>query len=306
MAADPDDEDLTLAQRLFAHEPNHPTVRQEDLGFEWNDQHEDLLKKWQERSRHYGKLHNLSGKFFKKFHRWLGLPTKLFLSLIAAVEFSQLTNIGQTDWSFYFNGFVALVALLMETAHEYLGWGPRSQKHFGSSTTYESLAMDIETELCHPREKRTNVRAFLRHAKSTLQGLSEATPDVPTFVLNHYVQNTVNSEERSLGLWDLLPVPWVRHPAVAKAQAATERAPVDSTPPGPTSLSPTPVQHPTPVSPPPPPPLAPSRTPPTLPTLPTDDLQDEFASELQRKLQAQRDRVYEFQVQRWQENVTNE
>lgn len=236
-----------------------PSIHQQDVGFEWNDSHETLLKKWQERSENYGQLHDLAGKQFSRWNSWLGLPTKLLLVLIATIEFSQLSTINNSDWSFYFNGFVALLSLLFETAQDYLGWTVRSTKHFSAAAIYDKLAMNIETELCHPRDKRTNVRAFLRYSKNTLQNLKETAPDIPSAVLTLYVTK-VQQEDEKAKIKEILPPVVITVPTV--------------------------------------PPTVPDES---MEDNPDTDLQDEFANEMQRKLEAKKERIEQYQVQRFNE-----
>ena len=120
--------DETNAKSMERRHSRTPSVHQQDLGFEWNEKHEELVKKWQERSTHYTKLHNMAGKHYSTLNSWLGIPTKVCLSLIASIEFSQLTNVESAGWSFYFNGVIALLTLALETVQDYLGFSPRSAK----------------------------------------------------------------------------------------------------------------------------------------------------------------------------------
>ena len=241
-----------------------PSVHEQDVGFEWNDQHEELLRKWKDRSENYSQLHDWAGKRFSKFHTWLGLPTKLLLSLIATIEFSQLSNVDSSGWSFYFNGFVAILSLGFETAQDYLGWSSRATKHFSAAAIYDKLALNIEMELCHPRTKRTNVRAFMRHAKTILQDLKETAPDIPFHMLNQYVEKI---------------------PVERTTTSRHVRIPLQISPAVP-SVAPPAAEHQN---------LAP-------PVNPETDLQDEFALEMQRRIQEKKDKLEQFQIQRFNES----
>lgn len=253
-----------------------PSVHEQDLGFEWNDQHEELVKKWQERSEHYSKLHNMAGKQFSTLNSWLGLPTKLCLSLIASIEFSQLTNVESAGWSFYFNGVVALLTLALETAQDYLGFAPRAAKHYSAANIYEKLAMNIEMELCNPREKRVNVRAFMRRAKQTLQDVKETAPDIPTRILDGYLKDMETQPPASFKVTQMVrtsdqppPVQNVVPSLDPQVQEVKINMNGIDPQPGPTDIE--------------------------------NDLQDEFALEMQRKLQLKKEKIEQYQLQRFNE-----
>lgn len=256
-----------------------PSVHQQDVGYEWNDDHETLLKKWKDRADHYGHLHSLAGKQFSKFNSWLGLPTKILLSAIASVEFSQLSGISNSEWTFYFNGLIALAALALETAQDYLGLAPRASKHYTASNIYEKLAMNIEMEMCNPREKRVNVRAFLRKAKTTLQDLKETAPDIPERILESYLKDLEQSEKAKISQYVRnvpggLPIPTTAEP-VGVSQPLSTVVVV------PTVYSNPDIQK--------------------TPLDPETDLQDEFANAMQQRLQEKKTRIEQLQMQRFNE-----
>jgi len=297
-----EDEGVVPLDRRTSHTPS---VHQQDVGYEWNDAHEQLCQKWKDRSDHYGHLHTLAGKQWAQFNAWLGLPTKVLLSLIASVEFSQLSNASNNaSWTFYFNGLAALLTLALEGAQDYLGLGPRATKHFAAATIYEKLAMNIEIELCHPRNQRVNVRAFMRHAKITLQNLKETAPDIPSRILDAYLQAVEAADRGQISQY------------VRNVPEAGGMLPV---PPPPVAVPPPPVPPTNPPAPPPPlsvpsPPTNPSSfralslVPPPVESHPEDninpetDLQDEFAQAMQRKLEDKQARLEAFRLQRFNES----
>lgn len=252
-----------------------PSVHQQDLGFEWNEKHEELVKKWQERSTHYSKLHNMAGKHFSTLNSWLGIPTKICLSLIASIEFSQLTNAESAGWSFYFNGVIALLTLALETVQDYLGFAPRSAKHYSAANIYEKMSMNIEMELCNPCEKRVNVRAFMRHAKETLQDVKETAPDIPTSILDSYLKDMEKQPPESFKVKQM-----VRNIEQTSLEPMkTNNNSVTSVPEVRIEANGT-VTH-------------------EDPTDPETDLQDEFDLEMQRKLQLKKEKIEQYQLQRF-------
>ena len=169
---------------------NAVIVQVQDVGFTWNTKHDELLTKWKTYCQYYSKLHDLSAERFTKYHNWVGIPTKFLLSLIVVIEFHELSSQQcANNWNFYFNGFVALSSIGFETVRDFLAWSTRSTKHLAASATYDKLNMNIELELCHPFENRTNVRAFMRHVKATMQGLKESSPSIPNDIQNQYIEN---------------------------------------------------------------------------------------------------------------------
>lgn len=239
-----------------------PSVHAGDLGFEWNDQHEELAKKWKDRCEQYSKLHNLAGKYYEKLNTIISLPTKLLLTLIATIEFSQLSQVDQSTWSFYFNGFLAILTLLIQQARDYLGWNMRVTKHFNVANSFEKLATGIEVELCNTFDKRINVKAFMRYCKTNLQNLKENSPSIPDSVLEKYLKDMTNDEKKSVNLYvrKIEQQPTTQEQVVVPVNDLTNNETNDET-----------------------------------------DIQDEFALEMQKKLDEKRQKLEKFQLERMNE-----
>lgn len=258
-----DTEDLVTEEKQRKHNDS-PSVHAGDLGFEWNDNHETLAKKWQERCEHYSKLHNMAGKLYERLNTFISLPTKLLLTLIATIEFSQLSQVDSgSTWSFYFNGFIAILTLLIQQARDYLGWSARVTKHFNVANSFEKLGTYIEVELCNPVDKRINVKAFMRYCKTTLQTLKEMSPSIPDTILDTYLKDIHHEDEKktiNLHVRKLDPLPTVPEQTFVNINPDTN---------GPENVE--------------------------------SDIQDEFAQEMQRKLQEKRQKLENFQLERMNE-----
>jgi hypothetical protein len=161
----------------------------EDLTYTWNDSHEKLLKTWGERSHYYSIMHERAGKYYSKWHKWLGLPCKLVLGIVSSVEFAQLSNNPDNgSWSFFFVGFLSLLGLGIELSQEFFDYESRSTKHFLASVVYDKLNMDISVELSYPRNQRIGVKNFLKSVRKVLSDTKNTSPEIPNHILDKYIK----------------------------------------------------------------------------------------------------------------------
>ena len=170
--------------RKYSHTPS---IHEHDIGFEWNDDHEQLIKKWQTRAECYADMHQMAGKYYLQLHRWIGVPCKLILFTVGSIQFAQLSNSNDSEWSFYLTGFLAMAGFIIELGNSWLDFADMANKHFAASCIYDKLNMDIAMQLTHTREKRNNVKAFLRRARQILSDTKESVSEIPYHILDKFV-----------------------------------------------------------------------------------------------------------------------
>jgi hypothetical protein len=251
-----------------------PSIHEEDQGYEWNTHHENLLKSWSEISKHYSVLHEHSGKFYSKIHTVLGLPSKIIFGVLSSIEFSQLSNDGDSNqWAKYVVGFMSLVGLCISLAQEFLAYESLSFKHFKMVSLYEKLYIDIQIELSYPVEKRINIKAFLRNIKNRLMDHKSISPSIPDHIVNKYIQN----HEKDINLSHLKYTKLLIIPATSE--------PITSNP-----IIPEPI-----ITTQQPPPQPSSTDSPIL-----SDIQDEFTKEMLKKLEMHKETVKNYQLEQIQ------
>ena len=174
-------------------------------------------------------------------------------------------------------------------------------KHFAASAVYTKLAMNIDMEICHPREKRSNVRAFLRMVKTTLQDLKETVPDIPLRILNKYVEETHAKAKAPLSLPPLQsqqPNLQPQLPQQPQPQSQSLQSQQHPNTPQSANVAAQNYNQPT--------PLEQLRVIPNIENDDETDIQDEFAAEVQKRLQIKKQNAEEFQIQRMNEHDRNE
>jgi len=260
------------------------SVHEHDLGFEWNNQHENLLKLWGERSQYYSVMHDRAGKYYSKWNKYLRIPCKIILALVGSIQFAQLSNLDNVQWSSYLSGFLAIVGFMIEMGHEFLGFDIVAAKHFSASMIYDKLYMDVSIELSHPAPKRSNVRAFVRRIRQILANTKGASPDIPIHILDKYMTEINNKL--------LLPNPIEIYidtkPVLKNIVVTTDKIQKDPPP-----------QH----------------EPDTIhkdqssqevtDNQPISDIQDEFAAEMEKRLQSKKDKIEEYQMKRFASHMSN-
>lgn len=281
------------------------SVHEHDIGFEWNTYHENLLKLWGERSQYYSVMHDRAGKYYSKWNKYLRIPCKVILALVGSIQFAQLSNLDNVQWSSYLSGFLAIVGFMIEMGHEFLGFDIVAAKHFSASMIYDKLYMDVSIELSHPAPKRSNVRAFVRRIRQILANTKGASPDIPIHILDKYMTEINNKL--------LLPNPIeiyidTKPPTLNSnihdkclSISVDNNLHKDMTTQSNLNVNVDTNED---------------RTQPNMTTIkqsassitddqPISDIQDEFAAEMEKRLQSKKDKIEEYQMKRFASHMSN-
>ena len=255
---DTDDKDFVpVLGRRYSHSLS---IHEKDVGAEWNDNHEELARTWSQRSKDYSLLHDQAGKYYKTLDKMIGLPAKLIFLFVSSAQFGQLSDTQSSTAITYIVLILGIIGFLVDMGQDWLDFGGISTKHFLASSVYDKLNMDILVELANPKNKRTNVRAFLRNARGILSDTKSTAPDIPDYVLEKYVNNTTTQPPN---------LPFV---SVTTPPPLVSATPPPSVPPTtPTSVPPTTPHSVPPIT---PPPFVSATTPTSFiasaPSIPTD------------------------------------
>lgn len=183
---------LPSVGRRYSHTPS---IHEHDSGFVWNHDHEELIKKFGEQAHNYSILHDRTAKYYDTLYKYMFIPSNVFMGVIGFIQFAQLSDTSScTTWNYYLSGFLSALAVFLQILMYFLDFQTTVAKHNSVAVVYENLWMDISMELVHPKEKRTNVRAFFRKVRQTLIDTKKTSPDIPNAVLDKFV-NSINKTE---------------------------------------------------------------------------------------------------------------
>lgn len=272
------------------------SVHEHDIGFEWNNQHENLLKLWGERSQYYSVMHDRAGKYYAKWNKWLRIPCKIILALVGSIQFAQLSNLDNVQWSSYLSGFLAIVGFMIEMGHEFLAFDITAAKHFSASMIYDKLYMDVSIELSHPASKRSNVRAFVRRIRQILSNTKGASPDIPIHILDKYMTEINNKlllpnpieifHDKNVDIKTVQNIPLtdirvdVVNKDLPKIEETLKVEEILSSTNNNNNNNDDDDQ-------------------------PISDIQDEFAAEMEKRLQSKKDKIEEYQIKRFASHMSN-
>jgi hypothetical protein len=268
-----------------------PSVRRSDEGYKWNSHQEEVVKGWGNTSQYYYVMHNRSAKYYQTLNKWLGIPATALAAIVGTAEFGSLAG-DQCDmaWVHVMGGILALIATGLGIAYNFLEYEKRASKHLLASSLYESFYLDVVEELAFKPQDRTNVKAFMRSSKKTLKSLKEASPDIPEHILDKYIKDL----DHALVLAPVTAARGSSHVIDIKRDDEKEEK---------QSGSPTPT---------PPPPIPMSTQPRNLPSPKSQeraepesdwDLQDDFAKEMERRVDARKNKIEEFHLNRLKSNL---
>jgi len=262
-----------------------PSLHKDDEKYEWNALQEENAINWANTAQCYGVIHNRSGKYYMKMHKYLGIPAIVLAGIVGTAEFASLAGDEcNRTWLNVFGGVLSLLAVAFGLAYNQLEFDKRAFKHFHVSHEYEALYYFMVDSVAYDREHRLNVRAFFRNTRERLKSLKDISPDPPDHILDKYIQDL-----------DKVLVPFQ-----IKVQNSEVVIPIDCTNNNldrsqnvqALHLSDNHISENNPDE-----PLEPS-----LPEEETD-LQDEFAAAMQKKMEERKEKIEQFQLSRLETNL---
>lgn len=154
---------------------------------EWNDVHEELVKRWDRHATYYQIMHNRTSQLYYSRYRWLGGFVILLSSMTATTQFANLDKADETlalltsIASMVVTGFVGLF--------NFLHYEEAAVEHKHKANKYVTLSQDLQEMMSYERRDREPVRSFLLRMKKQLNALLSDSLVIPTKIVNEYVND---------------------------------------------------------------------------------------------------------------------
>lgn len=152
---------------------------------EWNPEHEKFLKKLRNEIYIMSEMHKHVAMTYSKKNKWLGTPSLL----IGAAATSSVFSNSEVSYMVYVNGSLVLLTTLMNTLRNWLNYDKRADGHRLQSVEYESLALDITTQLNNDAPYREQVDRYMATIKDRYINLKNSTLNIPDYIYKKYVDD---------------------------------------------------------------------------------------------------------------------
>lgn len=172
---------------------------------DYNPAIEALIKSLGEKALSLSWLHSRSEKRYSYLNNYLAIPS-IVLSTITATLGG--TFAGDKTIS-YVTSVISIIVSIFTTLNSYFVFAKRAEAHRITSISYSKLYLQINIELSLPRQKRTNVKDFLKSVSEQIQRLNEIQPLVPDIIIRAYNEKfkdeppTISKPEICNGLVDI-------------------------------------------------------------------------------------------------------
>lgn len=171
----------------------------------WNEAIESLIKGLGEKALSLSWLHNRSEKQYSSYNNFLALPAIVLSGVTATIGG---TFAGNKDVS-YGTTIASIIVSVITTLNSYFSFAKRAESHRITAINYSKLYLQISIELSLPRQKRMNVKDFLKVVSEQIQRLNEVQPQVSDKVIKQYNEKfkdeppTISKPEITNGLVEI-------------------------------------------------------------------------------------------------------
>lgn len=154
---------------------------------EWNQYHEELLKKWAEMSKTYNIMHSLCVQYYTSWSKRLGVPIIILGAITASSIFSNNSSVSSAAWT-YVNGAMALLMTVLSGISNFLGIAEKTNKHQTASYKFSKIGMDIDMLLAFPRKNRSMApEQFIEDIKTEILSVRENVPEILPWIMADYI-----------------------------------------------------------------------------------------------------------------------
>jgi len=157
----------------------------------------DLLDKWNKRAREAQFSHYRAEIYFRRIHKFLGLPATLFASLTGASVYVEVQNYDNPAVDFFIAVFSFLTVILV-SMQTFLKLSELAERHISSAARYGALRRRIEELKVGMIEGVNGVelRKEIELIRVQLDNLAESSPNVSKKIREKAIQVMEVEDER--------------------------------------------------------------------------------------------------------------
>ena len=155
----------------------------------WNDNNENLIKEWGEKTSVLRILHSQAARKYKHYAICFKIPVIIMSTVAGSVQLRQDTFCSKDSESLsveLFLGVVNLLIAILTGLGALLRFEEQSESHRSSSNSFGNFYRQVSCELSYPREEREPPTDLLKSMKRNYDSLIEASPTLPSDVIEKF------------------------------------------------------------------------------------------------------------------------
>jgi len=144
---------------------------------EWNDDIEDLLKCWGEKSGGLAILHNKDRRYWRKKSNILSICCIIITTLSSSLSLSSTSSQYYT-LIMYLVGIIGMISSLLQSFKQFYNADEKASEHRLISKQYSNFYRSIKLQLTLKREDRVIIKEFVNWAFKEYERLQQEAPIV--------------------------------------------------------------------------------------------------------------------------------
>ena len=142
---------------------------------DWNDQIEDLLKSWGEKSAGLSILHNNDRRFWREKSNKLSIACIIITTLSSSLSLSSTSSQYYT-LIMYLVGAIGMTSSLLQSFKQFYNADEKASEHKMTSKQYSNFYRAIKLQLALKREDRVAIKEFVNWAFKEYEKMQQEAP----------------------------------------------------------------------------------------------------------------------------------
>ena len=155
---------------------------------EWNDDIEDLLKSWGEKSGGLAILHNKDRRYWRKKSNILSISCIIITTLSSSLSLSSTSSQYYT-LIMYLVGIIGMISSLLQSFKQFYNADEKASEHRLISKQYSNFYRSIKLQLTLKREDRVIIKEFVNWAFKEYERLQQEAPIVNENTIIEFKEN---------------------------------------------------------------------------------------------------------------------
>ena len=154
----------------------------------WNNEIEDLLKCWGEKSAGLSILHNKDRQYWRKKSNNLSIACIFITTLSSSISLSSTSSPYYTI-IMYLVGFIGMISSLLQSFKQFYNADEKASEHRITSKQYSNFYRAIKLQLVLKREDRVSINDFLNWAIKEYEKLQQEAPIINENTITEFKEN---------------------------------------------------------------------------------------------------------------------
>ena len=152
---------------------------------DWNNEIEDLLKSWGEKSAGLSILHNNDRRFWRKKSNTLSIACIIITTLSSSLSLSSTSSQYYT-LIMYLVGAIGMTSSLLQSFKQFYNADEKASEHKMTSKQYSNFYRSIKLQLALRREDRVSIKEFVNWAFKEYEKMQQEAPVINDITVKEF------------------------------------------------------------------------------------------------------------------------